>query len=370
MSTQRPTHPIVATLLALATFLAPHAPLLHAQDGASVWLPLVHQGSAQVTTLPASDLLFRTQLTIHTSAKQARLTQLGVTVLAQRDERATTLVDYAQLQILARLGYQPRNTVEFGALIAAGAPQKPWLVRSLQPLTQQLQVARAAITAAADQAATESQADTAALTALRSAVNSLSLAQRAAVNELPTLDFDGDGLTDTEESWWCTDPQNPNSDGDAQGYGDGQEVAALLDVTQPRTVRWGYGPPFGPPNTWPDFNGKDGNTNTPACNDGDWDTIPDFAEVYMVGTRVPAESTDGDKFDDGQELFGITYFPGAPTNCGYGSYPAIEYWNFIKATMPNWVADPVQAHRLIARSRCSILAVQIRNLQRLFFTCG
>ncbi|MEZ4730148.1 MAG: hypothetical protein R3E79_23710 [Caldilineaceae bacterium] len=172
----------------------------------------------------------------------------------------------------------------------------------------------AAVTAAADQTATESQADTAALATLRSAVNSLSLAQRAALNELPTLDFDSDGLTDTEESWWCTDPQNPNSDGDAQGYSDGQEVAALLDVTLPRTVRWGYGPPFGPPNAWPNFNNKDGNSATPACNDGDFDTIPDFAEAYMVGTRVGSqdmENTDGDKFDDGQELFGVTYCPGA-----------------------------------------------------------
>ena len=132
---------------------------------------------------------------------------------------------------------------------------------------------------------------------------------------------------------------NANSDGDASGYTDGQEVRALLDFTLPRTVRWGYGPPFGPPNAWPNFNDRNG-THVNICNDGDYDTIPDYAEVYMVGTRVPEESTDHDKFDDGQELFGVTFCPGAPTNCGYGSYPAVEYWNYVQASMPNWVLPP------------------------------
>ncbi len=166
----------------------------------------------------------------------------------------------------------------------------------------------------------DTRAGTAALGSLRAALGTLSTTQTAAIAELPSVDDDGDGLTNTEEGWWCTDPLNPNSDGDAQGYTDGQEVAALLDVTQPRNVRWGYGPPFGPPNPWPNFNNRDG-SGTKVCNDGDFDTIPDFAEVYMVGTRVPYESTDNDKFDDGQELFGITYCTGGDLSCGYGDYP-------------------------------------------------
>ena len=229
MHTKRHIHPIVATLLALATFLAPSAPVLRAQDDTSVWLPIVRQGSELANSFPASDLLFRTQITVQTPSQWGRLTQLGVTILEQSDESAVVLVDYAQLQTLARLPYQPRDTVEFGTLLAASAEQKAWLARSLQPLTLQLQAARNAVTAAIDRTATESQADAATLGALRSAVNSLSGEQRAGLAALPTLDDDGDGLTDTEESWWCTDPQNPNSDGDAKGYSDGQEVMALLD---------------------------------------------------------------------------------------------------------------------------------------------
>ena len=64
--------------------------------------------------------------------------------------------------------------------------------------------------------------------------------------------------TNTEETWWCTDPLNANSDGDAQVYSDGTEVDALLDFTLSRTVRWGYGPPSGPPNAWPNFNDRTG----------------------------------------------------------------------------------------------------------------
>jgi hypothetical protein len=340
MRTQRCIHPIVATLLALATIIAPNAPILQAQDGASVWLPIVRQGGEATAALPANEILFRTTFALARPTQRARLEQLQVTILAEQEAQVTAVVDYAQLQALVRLGYQPRQTVALHALVAAGATQKAWLARSLQPLLAQAEVVRNSLTTAFAAGEKGVQA-AAALVALRSALNTLSPEQRAGLNSLPTLDFDGDGLTDTEESWWCTDPQNPNSDGDAQGYSDGQEVAALLDVTQPRTVRWGnYGPPFGPPAAWPDFNNNDGDPATPACNDGDWDTIPDFAEVNMVGTRVPTESTDGDKFDDGQELFGITYCPGAPTNCGHGSYPRIEYWNFIKDRMPNWVLPP------------------------------
>jgi len=63
----------------------------------------------------------------------------------------------------------------------------------------------------------------------------------------------------------------------------------------------------------------------------------------MVGTRVgtgDSENTDGDKFDDGQELFGTTYCPGAPLSCGYGSYPRTQDFSFITSAMPSWIRPP------------------------------
>ena len=283
-------------------------------------------------TLPSADGgLYRTRVHLPSTVTRDRLDTMGVVVLADNDPELLVLVDGDQLTDLARLGFEPRMTDDLAVLLAEAAPGKAWLGASLQPL---LAAARAVVTA---EKAGSGKTD--ALATLRGAMADLSSEQRAGISALNSVDDDADGLTNTEEAWWCTDPLNANSDGDAQAYSDGTEVDALLDFTLSRTVRWGYGPPFGPPNAWPNFNDRLG-THVNVCNDGDYDTIPDFAEVFMVGSRVPNETTDGDKFDDGQELFGVTYCPGAPTNCGYGSYPAIEYWNYIKATMPNWVRPP------------------------------
>jgi hypothetical protein len=279
-------------------------------------------------------LLFRTRVTLRQARDIERVEALGALVLAQAEDWALLLVTDEQLQALARLGFGPRRTDELATLIATH--------RSSSDRTD-LQVLEPLLTAVQDVSA-QPDADTldteGAEIRLHRTLQAVTAEQEAVLLALDVIDSDGDGLSDTEEGWWCTDPYNPNSDGDVNGYADGEEVTALLDFTLPRTVRWGYGPPFGPPNAWPDWNGQDGNPNTPACNDGDYDTIPDLAEVYMVGTRVPEESTDGDKFDDGQELFGTTYCPGAPTSCGYGNYPRIEYWNYIQASMPTWVRQP------------------------------
>lgn len=292
------------------------------------------------TKVEASDLLFRTRVTVRTLADWARLEKLGVVVLETTANRqppttAVVLADEEQLEALARLRFEPQGTDELGMLVTAHAQAKPWLAASLRTLLSQAAAVQKRIEV-------EGVPSNEALADLRAAMRTLTPEQKAGMAALTSVDDDGDGLTNTEEDWWCTDPDNPNSDGDTQGYTDGEEVTALLDFTLPRSVRWGdYGPPFGPPNLWPDWNGQDDNPNTPACNDGDWDTIPDFAEVYMVGTRVnDGETTDYDKFDDGQELFGVTYCPGAPTSCGYGNYPRQEYWNYIKAGMPNWVLPP------------------------------
>jgi hypothetical protein len=48
--------------------------------------------------------------------------------------------------------------------------------------------------------------------------------QLAAIDNSISPDADGDGLTDTEELWWCTDPLNQDSDGDASNYSDCQEI--------------------------------------------------------------------------------------------------------------------------------------------------
>lgn len=324
---------IAAALLASAVISSPGGVVqaARAQQGVPQGEPIAApRADAAAAVAPAA---FRATLRIEDARRQRRMQDIGVVELGRSGDalpaEITVLATSAQLEALARVGI-PMTTVDALDALAERAPED---AAAFAPVQRATVAARGA-------APDDPRARAAAEQGLRTALHTLDAGQRAAVAALTSLDDDGDGLTNTQEQWWCTDPLNPNSDGDANRWTDGQEVAALLNVKLSRTVRWGYGPPFGPPNAWPDFNNRDGNSATPACNDGDFDTIPDMAEAFMVGTRVPEESTDNDKFDDGQELFGVTYCPGAPTNCGYGSFPAGEYWNYIKASMPNWVRPP------------------------------
>ena len=318
----------VSLITVLALVLNPLSAVAAPQTRLVAAVPI----AASATSVPDSGLI-RTTVTLRQSTDRDRLLKLGVTILSKSAGRLTLLVDEEQMETLARLRFEPETSDDLGDLLLANASRQSWLGLALAPLVQQSLATKKRIQLdAASQAA--------ALADLRLAVGKLSPELKAGLAGAISNDSDGDGLTNTEESWWCTDPMNQNSDGDAQGYKDGQEVHALLDFTLPRSVRWGYGAPFGPPNAWPDFNNRDGNPATPSCNDGDYDTIPDYAEAYMVGTRVPEESTDHDKFDDGQELFGATFCPGGELSCGYGAYPRVEYWNYIKASMPDWVLPP------------------------------
>jgi murein DD-endopeptidase MepM/ murein hydrolase activator NlpD len=60
----------------------------------------------------------------------------------------------------------------------------------------------------------------------------------------------------------------------------------------------------------------------------------------VIGTSSRDESTDGDKFDDGQEFFGITYCPGGSNFCDYGQYPRAIDSSFISERLPTWIRPP------------------------------
>lgn len=63
------------------------------------------------------------------------------------------------------------------------------------------------------------------------AVEDLLVAQEESTVPEEDLDSDADGLTDTEEEGYGTDPLNPDTDGD--GYSDGDEVASGYDPNGP-----------------------------------------------------------------------------------------------------------------------------------------
>jgi hypothetical protein len=219
-----------------------------------------------VEALPSSSGLYRTRVAVRQPADWSRLERLGVTVLEQGDDWALVLADEAQLETLARLRFEPQSTDELGMLVTAHAQAKPWLAAVLATLTP---------------SPSPYQGEGRPKAGVRV---SLTLEQKAGLSALSSVDDDGDGLTNTEEQWWCTDKDNPDSDGDL--VDDGTEVDQL------RTGNIINGAPF---EDWPPYDG---------CPDGDNDSVPDAAED-VVGLDRNRNSTDGDAYNDALEFFGL-----------------------------------------------------------------
>ena len=224
--------------------------------------------------------LYRARVTLQYPYDATRLAELGLTLYDQTETSAVVFADQTQLETLARRGFRPSNIVEQATLRQLAGP--------------------------------------------RLSDNDLSL--------VAAPDSDNDGLTDQEEEWWCTDPNDANSDSplppSITNPSDGDEVEAILNgVTA-------YGPPFG---LWPQFSPYTPNGD---CPDGDFDGAPDYAEEFVIGTSPLRESSDKDKFDDGQELFGVTFCPAPSGPCGYGILPRAEDSAFVSANLPAWVLPP------------------------------
>ncbi len=289
---------------------------------------------AQTGVIPDSGL-YRTRITVAQPYDWTRLQKLGVLVLErEQDQSALVLVDGGQLETLARLGFQPDASDELNLLLSAQGPEKDWLRAGLQPLVEQgiaLQAQKAVAEAAGGEVS--AQAIDAAEAGLRAALAALAPEQQAGVAASPSVDQDGDGLTDTQEGWWCTDAADDDTDDD--GKSDGAEIQALKDwLHNERAAAPGETP-------WPNWPPQRAN-----CPDKDHDSIPNLAELEL-GLNMDRESTDKDKFDDGQELFGVTYCPGGDNNCGYGDLPRSADAGYVGATMPSWVKAPGN-HPLVA----------------------
>jgi hypothetical protein len=257
---------------------------------------------------------------------------MGVVILESAENSALLLVTAAQLEDLARLRFEPRGTDELGGLAAAHAQSHPWVAAGLQPLLQQAQVSQQRL---ADASEGETQTIGILEAEVEKSLAAITAEQQAALTSFTSVDDDGDGLTNTQEGWWCTGTLNPDSDGD--GVGDGAEVQAARDWLG--NVAPSYSASGKPFLSWPSL--------IPGCYDDDQDSVPDLAETWDLGLNPNRESTDRDKFDDGQELFGLTYCPGSAGFCGYGTLPRSADWGIIFAEMPTWVQRPGN-HPLVA----------------------
>lgn len=182
-----------------------------------------HQVSAPLPApadLPPPSGLFRARITIAYPADRARLDKLGAVVLSEVKGAALVMADRDQLEALARLRYEPRDISDVALLTAANTGGKAWVGTALSPLVERS-------TRTHQQRAAGGSISATALSDLRAAMRGLSSEQRAGLATLVTVSSDGDDLTDTEEAWFCTDPNVTDSDGD--GVSDSAEVALLKD---------------------------------------------------------------------------------------------------------------------------------------------
>lgn len=102
------------------------------------------------------------------------------------------------------------------------------------------------------------------------------------VTDPNNADTDGDGLSDLREYWWLCDPTNPDTNGDFISDGDSvnnrEAYPYKIDVSK-RTSLGTY--------------------------DVDGDGIPTAAEKFDLGLNYKSYSSDGDRYGDGQEYFGL-----------------------------------------------------------------
>jgi len=291
----------------------------------SVFVNLKPAQAAEFKSGSGSSGIYRTQVSLHNPQDRQRLDEIGVITLSEGHDWALVLAATGHMETLTRLGFEPRASNDLGLLVNRHAVDTPWLASSLQPLLEEGMEIE-------DKIALGEIAEEQGLAGLAALMHTLTSDQLVSITNILGIDDDNDGLTDTEESWWCTSSTNPDSDGDL--VNDGQEVAQLLASNTTN------GKPF---IGWP--------TDHPGCYDDDTDSIPDLAETYVIGLNINRESTDGDKFDDGQEFFGITKYP------GYGALPRPED-TFITANMPGWVDPPGNSPFVAAYPLIDILVDQ------------
>ena len=149
-----------------------------------------------------------------------------------------------------------------------------------------------------------------------------------------TIDSDGDGLTDVEETegtyGYVTDPNNNDTDGD--GLDDLREYWWLCDPTDKDTNNdfVNDGDSVNERQTYP-FRDE---SLTPE-RDRDGDNLPLAAEKYDIKTDPNTFSTDEDPYGDGQEFFGINM-----PNIGPADHPLVAAYPILSTQCEGITVTP------------------------------
>ncbi|MFZ4664051.1 MAG: hypothetical protein ACOYNY_44040, partial [Caldilineaceae bacterium] len=270
---------------------------------------------------------------------------MEVVILEQGADWATVLVDDLQLEDLARLRYNPDVTNALATMAAHDHVLQTAVANLLQQTEAIGKVIRAAEVQGADATVNTARAE------LRAYLQQLEETQLATITQSASVDTDNDGLTDDQEIWWCTNTQRGDSDFD--GTDDGAEVNKLKAWMNHQLAV----PPI---DTAQPFNGWPFDNST--CIDNDRDSIPNLAERWELGLNMNIESTDRDRYDDGQEVYGTTYCPGSGNACGHGQLPSANHDGILLfPQLPAWVGHPGNHPLVAAFPKVDIDLVPDRN---------
>ena len=279
----------------------------------------------QLIVVPEDTGIYRVIVEITDGYQIKRLEDLNIQIIDANANPITIVVSEEQLEQLSKLHFLVFSIDEIGALINAHKDSYPEfslsMKTSLSTISSNLKLVETPLTTD-DYQIIEMQMEDFRLLS----IDTLSNSQLETITILSSNDDDADGLTNTQEEWWCTNPLDPDSDND--GKSDGDEINRIHAWLHNDSAN----PPFDTP--WADW--PFGET----CPDKDHDSIPNLAERWDLGLNMDLESSDFDKFDDGQEVFGVTYCPGGDNNCSYGDLPRSEDSGYVGSTLPGWIEAP------------------------------
>ena len=273
--------------------------------------------------------LYRVDINVTDAYSMKLLNDMGIAVLEPKIGVRYAVVDVIQMQMLVNKGFYVQR------LVSLNQSSIPIITNStVVDLNNQQNNIREAI---------EKNS------AIQSLESSLIKTNQLEIKSLTMIDSDDDGISDDEEVFWCTDRLKNDTDGD--GISDNQEINSVRTwmsdfTTQPPA----NGFPFDP-----------NKLNTGNCVDSDFDGVPDLAEV-LLGLNPKKESTDNDRFDDGQELFGLTVCAPINNKCSYGAYPNENSTSQL-SVLPTWLKAPSR-HPFIAATPNIALEIQSVAIQQ------
>ena len=242
----------------------------------NIVLPLPAQAAngnvAQSHNTPFQSL-YRADIRVATAYARAQLTKAKIPIISSQATQATVLVDMLQIAWLAADGYEPTHLLSIESMRGVVTP----LVVQPRTVTTARALALHGMTT---------------VSSLRVWATTMTPELTQSVITATAIDSDNDGLSDDEEAIWCLNPNNAYTN--STGVKDGVQVQRVRDwMANRRETNSGSIPYLA------------NSINVGDCIDTDGDGVPNAVEM-LLGLNPNRASSDFDKYNDAQELFGRT----------------------------------------------------------------